>query len=635
MDFQKLKRFISSYKNIILTLICFIAISLIAIVIYIKNPNKNTTEQTNSSIPLLKKSDNNFIYSVPNGIGQLFPNKELGLYALYADSQEFLVQKPLISTFFEELVDEEAWNQLSSNDKSDMLHYNSHLIPRKFVFHLIESIKNSKDFNQYIGTNDGFKQSQNQTSKNFTFVLRPDAKFENGTPINAKTIQTTINKFISLFGDFKDMLGLKNIGTEKDSNYVKTFEDKPYEFQLKFSAPKSLFEVIKNINRIILIEETQYNASISPDGQIKYGTAAYPFISYGPYIINQGYNDKTWIFSKNNSYFDHHKNVLPYDEVQMLIEHNSGSSVQETELFQDNKLHLYVCDANKIDSKFLDNFKKDLFCKPAGYSLIMSFSSNPRVKDPNLRKALFYSIDRNKIKSISSFLSPSLDLMSDVYRTKDSIFTFNDTQEHEQNITDMFKQDLKEYCKKQGTYPNHSKGQKDAALQSLKNNFGYDSKLSQFFLSKYKKNQQQIELTLATRDGVFTDENFIREIKEQIETAFTIDGIKQINLLYRLNDSTADINISVSGLKPECLISTSEYNIRRGNNNSFYLPEEESTQTALLKLEKKVYSELLFNMPLAQMKQMRFLFDVEHNFIKYFKFFGFKTKPYDFVGEFM
>lgn len=629
MNFSKIKSFFASYKIIILTLIAFITISLITIVIYIKNSNPKIIEQEQKKlIPMLKKQENNFIYSVPNEIGQLFPNTEMRSYSLYSDSQEFLVQKPLISTFFEELVDEKKWNNFDDDQKKEIIHYNLHLIPRKFDFHLIEKVKTSdEDLNSLIGTNDGFNNSQNKKAKTFTFVLRQDAKFENGTPINAKTIQTTIQKFIDLFGDFKDdILGLSDNGIER-------VENEPYAFKLNFSTPKSLFEVIKNINRIILIEETEYQKSISNDGQIKYGTKAHPFISYGPYKVKEGYNDQRWIFSKNDLYFGRENN-LPYDEVQILIENNSGNSFKEEELFENNKLHFYAREPNIISSNFLNKFKKDLFCKPDRYSLIIIFSSNPRVEDINLRKALFYAIDRKKIKETNPFLFPSLDLMSDIYKTNDSIFTFNETEPHKNNIIQMFEEDLKNYSQQNGNkYPNRPTLEDEIAL--LKNNFGYNENLSRFFLSKYKKNNQQpIELTLANRDGTFSDENLIRKIKEQIEETFTIEDMPQMRLQYRLNDSTADINISVSGSKPSCLISAKEQQIRQSGNSkilTFSLTKDELKK--IPELEKRVYSSL-FNIPLAQLKQVRFLFDAKNNFIKYFNFFGFRTKPYDFVGDY-
>lgn len=127
---------------------------------------------------------------------------------------------------------------------------------------------------------------------------------------------------------FKDILNFTD-----DNDYISIDSNKPYVFTLKFKTETSLLEVIKKINKIYLLEPSSFEKSII-ENQTKYGTKDHPFISYGPYKIKEGYNDDKLILEKSPSYFDQSKEAIPYNHIEILIEHNKGNADREKIIFR-------------------------------------------------------------------------------------------------------------------------------------------------------------------------------------------------------------------------------------------------------------------------------------------------------------
>lgn len=71
----------------------------------------------------LSNDNNNFIYSIPNEIGQLFPTEtnSWNMFDVYMDGQEALIQFPLTSPFFKEVVDEDKFNNFSLEKQKNLL----------------------------------------------------------------------------------------------------------------------------------------------------------------------------------------------------------------------------------------------------------------------------------------------------------------------------------------------------------------------------------------------------------------------------------------------------------------------------------------------------------------------------------
>ncbi|WP_432729423.1 ABC transporter substrate-binding protein ['Prunus avium' virescence phytoplasma] len=381
------------------------------------------------------------------------------------------------------------------------------------------------------------------------------------------------------------------------------------------------------MNYIVLLEKNSFERSCVNEGnreEIKYGTSLdHPLVSYGPFKVKTGYNDSKWIFERNPEHFEPFNSHSDYETIKILIEHNSGNAIREKELFEKGELSLYVVEHGaELDDNFFNKFQKDLFCAPEEYSLTINLEGE-RVKNINLKKALFYGIDKKSITNV--FLHPTLDYMNDTYCDKNtSIFPYNKTEKHQNNILECFRKDLLDL---------HINTENiEQKIINLKNNLGYDQELAKMFFHKYiteTNSQGDIILFLATRDGVITNEKIIGQLKEQIEK-ISNDGNHKIKIEYKLNDfSSSDINIKVAGRNPECFISEEEKKRIQDNSSTrrtYKLSSEQNKQ--IPELEKKVYQNL-FMIPLYQPKQVNFLKNVETEFNKYYSIFGFKNQSYD------
>ncbi len=593
-------------------IIVVLVVCILGITCYLKlrKPVIPNSPQSNPNMnePSLSNDNNNFIYSIPNEIGQFFPTEtnSFNMFDVYMDSQEALIQFPLTSPFFQEVVDENKFKNFSSEQQKELLSLNQHQIPRTFKFNLIEKILHPS-----INDNKSLNDSLEIKDTKFTFKLKNNAVFENNKPIDAEIIKYTLEKYFNLM-NFKDYFNLT------DNDYISIDSNNRYVFTLNFQTETSLLEVIKKINKIYLLESTSFEKSII-ENQTKYGTQDHPFISYGPYKIKEGYNSNKWILEKSTSYFDKSQEAVPYNHIEILIEHNNGCEDREKELFLDKKISYCAIEANKKDERFEEHYNTSLFCKPDSYSLILKLSDGGRVENMDLRKALFYAIDRKKLSSFLPNIAPSLNYMSDnyCYPKLSSVKTYNLTNEHKTNINDKLQQDLNELP--DGNIKNQ------ITIQKLKDNYGYNKDLARYFFQKYITDTNSdgvVTLTLSTREGMFTSESFIGEFKKQLEECLSIASDQKIIIDYRLNDTTTDLNIFVSGMSPECFIFPSR------TPNTLTKEEKEHIHD---KLEPQAYKQL-FMIPLCSQRQIRFLHNPKENFKKYFIIFGFRNQPLDYCN---
>lgn len=145
-------------------------------------------------------------------------------------------------------------------------------------------------------------------------------------------------------------------------------------------------------------------------------------------------------------------------------------------LFLDKKINYCAIEAHTIDDKLKEHYNTSLFCKPDCYSLVLNLSDGGRVENMDLRKALFYGIDRKKLSSFLPNIAPSLNYMNDsyFYPKLSSVKTYNLTNEHETNINDKLQSDLNEL-------PDGNTLKNQITIQQLKDNYGYNKDLARYF----------------------------------------------------------------------------------------------------------------------------------------------------------
>lgn len=159
----------------------------------------------------------------------------------------------------------------------------------------------------------------------WTFEIRDDLKFEDGTPIDARTFEFTLKQWLDpsqntyranmwykndenqngrpvlnteeyLNGEVEwDQVGFK-LGEPDDEGNIYTFTIITWE-EIPLSTAVGIG------NDIRLIHPARYLASIDPaSGLSQYGTPSYPFMSYGPYILKQWDANARLVFNKNYDY---------------------------------------------------------------------------------------------------------------------------------------------------------------------------------------------------------------------------------------------------------------------------------------------------------------------------------------------
>ncbi len=153
----------------------------------------------------------------------------------------------------------------------------------------------------------------------WTFHLRDDLQFEDGTPITAATYEYTLKQFLdgtqnnyraNIFyytEDNKNGYPIVNsyeyfTGTATwDQVGFEVVDD--YTFTVTFSFAKSQATAVAFGNDLRLVEPTAYAASLNNDGnESTYGTPESPYVSYGAYILKTWDENQKLVFNKNYEY---------------------------------------------------------------------------------------------------------------------------------------------------------------------------------------------------------------------------------------------------------------------------------------------------------------------------------------------
>jgi len=285
---------------------------------------------------------------------------------------------------------------------------------------------------EHLDENGNYNRDAASTIKDteWTFNIREDLVFQDGTPITADTYEYTLKMFLdpallNFRGNlyYKDdentqglpILGAKEYFTQTDENgdpatvswdSVGFEKISDYSFKLTFWEPVSQSSAV-GFGGIDLVHPAQFEASLDATRtNAAYGTPAYPFMSYGEYVLKSWDENQKLVFNKNYDYVL--RGTINYKSMVVQIVDNVD---QRMELFEAGDLTV-VGLTQDYYAEYAEN--PNVYKTWGGYpQYLMINLAKSKVEDENgdptdqtvihpdimydirFREALFFGFDRN------------------------------------------------------------------------------------------------------------------------------------------------------------------------------------------------------------------------------------------------
>lgn len=242
----------------------------------------------------------------------------------------------------------------------------------------------------------------------YTYKLREGLKFADGTPIDADTYIYSFQKVLDpqIKAARADSY-FKNVIIKGAENYFKgkgKWEDvgikakDKYTLEFTLEKPASLKTAQSNINNFAthLVNPKLYEKTLSADKKTStYGTSLETMKDgcYGPYIITEWNFDQFYKFEKNKDFPLADKYTA--DTYETRVVEQTSTILQ---LFEKNEV-----DDTGVNAAAYDKYKEDPRVKYGKTRAVFQMNANaesptaPVLKDVNMRKALFYGMDREKL----------------------------------------------------------------------------------------------------------------------------------------------------------------------------------------------------------------------------------------------
>ncbi|RIY32720.1 hypothetical protein CJP74_03700 [Psittacicella melopsittaci] len=250
--------------------------------------------------------------------------------------------------------------------------------------------------------------------KVWTFKLRPQAKWSDGTPVTAQDFVTswerlvdpqTASEYSYYLGDL-GVLNAKEISEgklDKSQLGVKALDD--YTLEVTLESPVPWF--LEATSLIVL--------SPVPTHLIKEGK--WPnfsnYVVNGPYTLKQSVPNEKYTLVKNDAYWNADKTVLT--EANFLVIRNANDAYKR---LQAGDLHAFKLTTPALRQALLGNTHFKVLEAPGSYTVWFSFSHHkPPFNDLNTRKAILYAVNtldlqnkvfRNTVQATSVYASSAL-----------------------------------------------------------------------------------------------------------------------------------------------------------------------------------------------------------------------------------
>lgn len=214
----------------------------------------------------------------------------------------------------------------------------------------------------------------------YVFHLRRDAKFSNGRTMTSDDVKGSLERLLDSTGSWAAQLGaISSIETNGD-----------YEVTLRLSEPSSalLGALASTPAAIIPVEEVS-------DGSLD---LAKEMVGTGPYVAVAHKQDQSWVFEKNEYYYDADKvgidklelNIVP-DEASRQAAIRDGSA--QYAFFNNTGSLDQLTGASNV--KVVDQQNTDFY-----YLVINSTTPGSPLADPEVRLAINAAIDRAQLSDL-------------------------------------------------------------------------------------------------------------------------------------------------------------------------------------------------------------------------------------------
>lgn len=249
--------------------------------------------------------------------------------------------------------------------------------------------------------------SNNEDFTVWTFELRDDLKFSDGTPITAHTYEYSYKMLLDpilknyKFSILADDLNIKNAASyfsgacEWDDVGIKVIEGNKLQITLEKPLSKSEFQnVFAESVATSPVNPKIYEKCFSYDRmENNYGMDIEKISCSGPYFIEK------WIPKESIRYVKSHNDVLgELYKVDVIEETLCNNQIEANQLFHEDKIdHIKIFSKKYFDySKEKNVYKEDVECIWTMF-VNMDSKDNPILNNKDFRTALFYGVDREAI----------------------------------------------------------------------------------------------------------------------------------------------------------------------------------------------------------------------------------------------
>ncbi|QED49087.1 peptide ABC transporter substrate-binding protein [Cytobacillus dafuensis] len=232
-----------------------------------------------------------------------------------------------------------------------------------------------------------------EDGKVYTFHIRSDAKWSNGTSVTAKDFEyawkkaitpETLSTYSYLFNDIKNAAAIQD---SKNSLYgkveefgIKSVDD--HTFQVELDHPVPYF--LSLITYPVFFPQNKEFVESQGD---KYALEVENLVYNGPFVLDSWEHEVGWVYKKNPSYWD--AKTVKLDTINVKVVKEAATRVN---LYDTGKI-----DATEITSEFISQYASSpeysTLLKPEVFFIRMN-QNNKYLANVNIRKAIDMGWDK-------------------------------------------------------------------------------------------------------------------------------------------------------------------------------------------------------------------------------------------------
>ncbi|KOP84159.1 peptide ABC transporter substrate-binding protein [Cytobacillus solani] len=322
-----------------------------------------------------------------------------------------------------------------------------------------------------------------EDGKVYTFHIRSDVKWSNGTPVTAKDFEyawkkainpETLSTYSYLFNDIKNAAAIQDsensLFGKVEEFGIKAIDD--HTFQVELDHPVPYF--LSLITYPVFFPQNKEFAESQGD---KYALEVENLIYNGPFVLDSWEHEVGWVYKKNPDYWD--ADTVKLDTINVKVVKEAATRVN---LYDTGKI-----DLTEITSEFIDQYAStpdySTLLKPEVFFIRMN-QNNKYLANVNIRKAIDMGWDK---KAAAESLLNNGSVPATYLVPKDFAFdeSGKDFRAKYQGFNEEGVEKAKEYWEK---------GLKELGVEKMELEFlSYDSE-ERKRVSEYFKNQLETNL---------------------------------------------------------------------------------------------------------------------------------------------